>query len=78
MSNVGTNYSLSNNEILGHLRLKFPDIVVVNAPERPGDVKHTLASVDRIEKCLNWKPSTSFSEGLLRTLAWWGLNEQDA
>ena len=75
VSNVGTNYSLSNNEILGHLRLKFPDIVVVNAPERPGDVKHTLASVDQIEKCLDWKPSTSFSEGLLRTLAWWGLNE---
>ena len=77
VSNVGTNYSLSNNEILNHLKMKFSDIAIINAPERTGDVKHTLASVKRIKKCLNWSPDTSFSEGLLRTLAWWDLNERN-
>ena len=37
------------------------------APERPGDVKHSLAAVDKL-LATGFKPSASFDEGLQRTV----------
>jgi UDP-glucose 4-epimerase len=39
------------------------------APRR-GDVRHTLASIDRIRERTGYEPSVGFAEGLRRTLAW--------
>ena len=35
------------------------------APERPGDVRHTLADVSELKK-LGWEPKVSIQEGLER------------
>ncbi len=45
------------------------------APERSGDVKHSLADVSLTEKCLGYKPSVDFEEGLARTVAWYRNRE---
>lgn len=37
------------------------------APERAGDVKHSMASVDKI-KAAGFKPTSSFDEGLVETI----------
>jgi UDP-glucose 4-epimerase len=37
------------------------------APERPGDVKHSMASVDRL-KATGFDPGSSFDEGLSKTI----------
>jgi UDP-glucose 4-epimerase len=41
------------------------------APERAGDVKHSLADLSRTEKALGYKPLVSFEEGLRRTVDWY-------
>ena len=37
-------------------------------PERPGDIKHSLADISLAEKLLSWKPQVNLQEGLLRTV----------
>jgi UDP-glucose 4-epimerase len=38
---------------------------------RPGDVKHSRASIDKARQMLNYEPIISFEDGLARTLAWY-------
>jgi len=40
-------------------------------PERPGDVKHSLADLSWVEKYLGYCPTVSFEEGLRRTVEWY-------
>jgi nucleoside-diphosphate-sugar epimerase len=42
-----------------------------HAPEREGDIQHSLADISRAEKALGYKPSVSFEEGLRRTVEWY-------
>jgi nucleoside-diphosphate-sugar epimerase len=41
------------------------------APERAGDVKHSLADLSRTERHLAYKPTVNFEEGLRRTVEWY-------
>ena len=41
------------------------------APERTGDIKHSLADVSRARKHFGYDPKVSFEEGLKRTVAWY-------
>src|SRR5713101_616021 len=41
------------------------------APERAGDVKHSLADLSRTEKHLGYKTKVNFEEGLRRTVEWY-------
>lgn len=72
--NVGTGTSMSNNQVLDLIIDRFGDIPIEHAPERPGDVKHTKASIENITENTGWEPQFDFETGLDRTLAWWGLN----
>ena len=42
-----------------------------HGPERAGDIKHSLADITLAEKCLGYKPTVDFEEGLKRTVAWY-------
>jgi UDP-glucose 4-epimerase len=42
---------------------------IVNAAERPGDIKHSRASIQRITEALGFAPSVSLDEGLRRAVA---------
>jgi UDP-glucose 4-epimerase len=41
------------------------------APERGGDVKHSLAGIELARQCLGYEPQVQFTEGLERTVAWY-------
>ena len=69
--NVGSGNSLSNNEVLDLLRIKFPNLEVNSAPARPGDVRETLADVSIAKHVLGWEPEVQFEDGLKMTLDWW-------
>lgn len=72
--NIGTGQSVTNNEILAALKERFGDKVKIkHAPERKGDVKHTLASYQKAHKDFGYEPLVYFWEGLERTYEWWKL-----
>lgn len=72
--NVGSGQSLSNNEILDFLKIKFPNLEIDHAPRRVGDVQDTLADVQIAKNAIGWEPQVQFEEGLKLTLEWWELN----
>lgn len=41
------------------------------APERSGDIKHSLADISRAEKYLGYKPHVNFEQGLKKTVGWY-------
>ena len=43
----------------------------VFADPRPGDVRHSRASIEKARRMLDYEPIVSFEEGLARTLAWY-------
>ena len=43
-------------------------------PSRPGDVKHSLASIELAKKVIGYKPVTSFGDGLERAIVWYREN----
>lgn len=72
--NVGTGVALTNEEVLMHVQKYFSNTNVVNAPERPGDVKYTCADIGLAEEIIGYAPSVSFDDGLERTVSWYKEN----
>ena len=71
--NIGCGEAVSNNKILNYLKTKFIDMKIKNAPERAGDVKHTMANIDKSKEKLNYQPVISFWKGLEKTIEWWKI-----
>lgn len=70
--NIGCGESISLNEIITKLnnltsRSTWPNY----GPERPGDVKHSLADINLAKKVLGYYPIVYFEEGLERTFRWY-------
>jgi UDP-glucose 4-epimerase len=75
--NVGTGNSVTLNEVYAALagQLGFKEKPKY-APERVGDIKHSLADISRISAELGYQPKVQFREGLRRTVDWY-LAEND-
>ena len=71
--NVGTGVSYSNNVILQKIKDFVGEFEIQQAPERPGDVKHTLLNIVNIADAVGWKAQVTLDEGLRRTLVWWQI-----
>tara|TARA_Y100000310_G_scaffold82715_1_gene79301 strand:+ start:6974 stop:7906 length:933 start_codon:yes stop_codon:yes gene_type:complete len=56
------------NKVLGK------DIKPVLQPTRLGDVKHSLASIEKAKQLLNFEPQVLFDEGLEKTIEWYKEN----
>jgi nucleoside-diphosphate-sugar epimerase len=70
--NVATAQRVDLNETIRVLKkLTGYSGEVKYAPERSGDVKHSLADLSQAEKHLGYKPSVDFEEGLRRTIEWY-------
>lgn len=41
-----------------------------HGPDRPGDLRSSIVSFDKIKASLGWKPEVSIREGLADTAAW--------
>jgi UDP-N-acetylglucosamine/UDP-N-acetyl-alpha-D-glucosaminouronate 4-epimerase len=67
--NVAVGERVSLNQIIEQLvELTGRDLEPVHAPERPGDVRDSLADVSKAERELGYVPKVRFEEGLRRTL----------
>ncbi len=70
--NVATGTRISLNQTVEILKTATGYAGEVKyAPERGGDVKHSLAAIGRAKECLGYEPVVQFREGLERTVAWY-------
>jgi nucleoside-diphosphate-sugar epimerase len=56
-------------------RLVGRELPIEHGPARPGDVRHSLADIDKARRLLGYAPAVGAAEGLARTLAWYRENE---
>jgi UDP-glucuronate 4-epimerase len=69
--NLGNDRTISLRQMIGELeRALGASAHIDRQPEQPGDVPQTWASVDKASRLLGYRPSTSFSEGVDRFVAW--------
>ena len=67
--NVGTGVSTSINELAELvMKLTGTQVDVIHENERPGDIKRSMARIDKISRDLNWRPEFSLTEGLRETI----------
>lgn len=50
------------------------DFQVIHREARPGDVRHSLANIDKAKRLLNYQPEISLSQGLELTLNWYRIH----
>jgi UDP-glucose 4-epimerase len=72
--NIGTGVRISINELwqravaaCGHDPASWP---FRRAALRPGDQRHMVADISRIQAALGWQPKVSLEAGIARTAAW--------
>lgn len=61
-------------EFLSEYDPKIADVTVIHGPNRAGDIPHSLASVDKAKKMLNYNPKYAFKDGLKDAVAWYWKN----
>ncbi len=67
--NIACGERVTLNHLVGQLRRYIDtDVEAIYEPSRPGDVRHSLADIDRARKILGYRPTVGLAEGLQRTL----------
>jgi UDP-glucose 4-epimerase len=70
--NVGGGERISLNQLYSALaELAGSDLAPRYGPARPGDVRHSLADLERVQAVLGWSPRVDWRTGLARTLDWY-------
>jgi nucleoside-diphosphate-sugar epimerase len=75
--NIGTGRAHTLNEVYAAIaeQLGFTARPIYG-PDRPGDIKHSLADITRATNELGYQPRAHFHEGLKKTVAWY-LEEKE-
>ncbi|MBE3584478.1 MAG: SDR family oxidoreductase, partial [Limnochordaceae bacterium] len=69
--NIGCGARFTLNELVAALnRILGTRITPRYGPPRPGDVRHSLASIEKAGKLLGYRPTVGFEAGLKRTVDW--------
>lgn len=61
-------------EFLSEYDPKIAEVPVIHGPNRPGDIPHSLASIDKAKKLLGYEPQFSFQKGLKEAVNWYWKN----
>ncbi|MCB9914612.1 MAG: SDR family oxidoreductase [Planctomycetes bacterium] len=70
--NVGGGQRITVNQLYREIAAGLgSDLEPVYAPPRAGDVRHSLASIERARELLGWTPAVDWRTGLGHTLAWY-------
>ena len=63
--NIGTGEHTSLKRLVEMLKKELNvDIEPLFGPERPGDISHSIADINKAKELLNYKPKISFEEGI--------------
>ncbi|MBM3977763.1 MAG: SDR family oxidoreductase [Planctomycetes bacterium] len=70
--NIGNGERISLLELYREIaRLLGSTLEPQFAPDRPGDVRHSLASIAKARRLLGYEPAVGWREGLARTVEWY-------
>ncbi|GAB5416362.1 MAG: SDR family oxidoreductase [Crocinitomicaceae bacterium] len=58
-------------ELLSEFDTEIKNIAPTYGPERPGDIPHSLASVEKAKRLLGYAPSHNLETGLREAIAWY-------
>lgn len=74
--NVGGNNEKTNLEVVGIIleRLGKPKTLIRHVKDRPGHDRRYAIDSGKIMKELNWKPTVTFEEGIIKTIDWYLAN----
>ena len=61
-------------ENLSKFDSKINDVEVKHGPNRPGDIPHSLASIEKAEKLLNYSPEYRIEKGIEQAVDWYWEN----
>lgn len=50
------------------------NVEILNGPDRIGDIKHSLASIEKGNRLLGYEPVTQFENGIKKTIEWYWEN----
>lgn len=64
----------SLKEYLSEFDKEIASIEVIHGPNRLGDIPHSLASIDKAKKLLNYNPKYSMKQGLKEAVKWYWNN----
>ena len=53
---------------------EIKNVNVIHGPEREGDIKHSLASIEKAKNLLGYRPSHLFKDGLKVAVNWYWEN----
>ena len=82
--NIGSGKSISLNDLMGNINHAFSrcvhDFSILRPTyeaERPGDIRHSIACIERARTAMNWSPSTAFKDGIYdQVKAWLDVEEE--
>ncbi|MGE0088183.1 MAG: SDR family oxidoreductase [Bacteroidales bacterium] len=63
-------------EYLSFYDPKIKQVKAIHGPEREGDIKHSLASIQKAQTLLKYKPTHLFKDGLKESVGWYWKNLQ--
>ena len=79
--NVACGERTTLNQLFGYLRENLTpfdpavaEIEPVHGPERPGDIPHSLASIEKARRLLGYRPEWNVRAGLAQTAGWYFQN----
>lgn len=73
--NVGIGEAVTINQLWGHVaRMSRLELSPEYGPPRPGDIRHSLSTIERARNVLGFEPTVAFQDGLARTLEWYRAN----
>ena len=73
--NIACGEAVTVNQIIGRINQLLGKVVKSHhIAERPGDVRHSLASIDEARRVIGFEPTVGFDEGLTRAIDWYTLN----
>jgi len=70
--NIACGESFTLLDLVSHLNhVLGTDLEPTHAPGKPGEVKHSMADIDKAREVLKFIPQVSFEEGLRKLAEWW-------
>lgn len=58
-------------EFLSAYDPKIADVEIIHGPNRQGDIPHSLASIEKAKRLLEYRPTHTIREGLMETIKWY-------